>query len=209
MKSIAQRYLRAKHWQVFLLLVVLPLVMQMIFMAILIGTITSNVIEGQVEPELIFGKFSIMMAFFLIYFALILAWWYSIGVGLQPYIPVKARKSTQTFKMFLLVPLAYFLLLTLVSIDPRSFFPGLLILIIPLHFFTIFCMFYGFYFTAKTVKTAELQRGVTFNDYAGEFFLMWFFPIGVWFIQPKINAIIRGDHLKSVTLQQEEMDLLD
>lgn len=209
MKSIIQRYLHAKHWQVFVLLFVLPFVMQMIFMAVLIGSITNNVIEGQANPESIFSHFSIMMLFFVIYFAVILGWWYSIGIGLQPYIPVTARKSTTTFRVFLLIPIAYFLLLTFAMSDPLRFFPALLVLIIPLHFFTIFCMFYGIYFTSKTIKTAELQREVTFSDYAGEFFLMWFFPIGVWFLQPKVNAIINGEHLKQAERPMSQKDLLD
>jgi hypothetical protein len=56
----------------------------------------------------------------------------------------------------------------------------------------MFCIFYCFYFTAKVLKTVELQKPVTFNDYAGEFFLIWFFPIGIWFIQPRINRLFNG-----------------
>lgn len=40
---------------------------------------------------------------------------------------------------------------------------------------------------AKTIKTVELQKKVTFSDFAGEFFLLWFSPIGIWILQPKIN----------------------
>ena len=46
------------------------------------------------------------------------------------------------------------------------------------------------YFVAKTLKTVELQKEVLFSDFAGEFFIVWFFPIGIWIIQPKINKII-------------------
>jgi hypothetical protein len=31
---------------------------------------------------------------------------------------------------------------------------------------------------------------VKFRDFAGEFFLVWFYPVGVWIIQPKINKMI-------------------
>ncbi|WP_238388512.1 hypothetical protein, partial [Christiangramia aestuarii] len=66
----------------------------------------------------------------------------------------------------------------------------LLLFIIPLHLFSMFCMFYLLYFVSKTIKTVELKRSVTFSDFVGEFFMIWFFPIGVWFIQPRINKII-------------------
>ena len=42
---------------------------------------------------------------------------------------------------------------------------------------------------AKALKTVEWQKPVTFSDFAGEFFLIWFFPIGIWIIQPRINKL--------------------
>ena len=62
--------------------------------------------------------------------------------------------------------------------------------IIPLHLFAMFCLFYCLYFVSKTFKTAETQRKVAFGDFAGEFFMLWFFPIGIWIIQPKINKMV-------------------
>lgn len=53
----------------------------------------------------------------------------------------------------------------------------------------MFCTVYTMYFAAKTIKLAELQRPVTFTDFADEFFLIWFFPIGIWFVQPRINEL--------------------
>lgn len=62
-------------------------------------------------------------------------------------------------------------------------------IIIPLHLFSMFCIFYSLYFVAKTFKTVELQRETTFSDFAGEFFMIWFYPIGIWIIQPKVNKM--------------------
>jgi hypothetical protein len=42
------------------------------------------------------------------------------------------------------------------------------------------------------VKTIELQREVTFSDFAGEFFLIWFYPVGIWIIQPKVNKFAQA-----------------
>ena len=60
-------------------------------------------------------------------------------------------------------------------------------IIIPAHLLSMFSIFFMMYKAAKTVKIAEFQRKVTFGDFAGEFFLMWFFPLGIWIVQPKIN----------------------
>jgi hypothetical protein len=67
--------------------------------------------------------------------------------------------------------------------------PVIFALIIPLHLFSMFCIFYSLYFIAKALKTVESQKTVSFSDFAGEFFLIWFFPIGVWIIQPRINKL--------------------
>jgi hypothetical protein len=54
----------------------------------------------------------------------------------------------------------------------------------------MFCIFYALYFNAKALKAVEWQKKVTLSDYVGDFFLIWFFPIGLWFIQPRINNIV-------------------
>jgi hypothetical protein len=56
----------------------------------------------------------------------------------------------------------------------------------------MFFIFYSLYFIAKELKSVELQKPVTFSDFAGEFFLLWFFPIGIWIIQPRINKIFES-----------------
>jgi putative effector of murein hydrolase LrgA (UPF0299 family) len=71
-----------------------------------------------------------------------------------------------------------------------DFISGLFAFIIPIHLFAMFCIFYSLYFVAKTIKTVELQRAVTFSDFVLEFFLIWFYPIGIWIIQPQINKMI-------------------
>ena len=63
-------------------------------------------------------------------------------------------------------------------------------ILIPLHLFSMFCMFYLLYFCSKTIKSIELKREALFGDYIGEFLLLWFFVIGIWIIQPKINKMV-------------------
>jgi hypothetical protein len=62
-------------------------------------------------------------------------------------------------------------------------------IIAPIYLFSIFCTLYCFYFIAKVLKIIEHQKDVVFNDYALEFFGVWIFPIGVWFIQPMVNKV--------------------
>ncbi len=67
--------------------------------------------------------------------------------------------------------------------------PALLAIIFPLHSLAVFCMFYDLYFVCKSLVLAETSRPVSFYDYAGPFFLIWFFPIGIWFTQPRVNRL--------------------
>jgi uncharacterized RDD family membrane protein YckC len=53
----------------------------------------------------------------------------------------------------------------------------------------MFCMFYDVYFVSKNLVLAETSKSASFYDYARPFFLIWFFPVGVWFIQPRINRL--------------------
>jgi len=48
------------------------------------------------------------------------------------------------------------------------------------------CVLYVLYFVAKSLSLAETGRPVSALDYFGSFFLIWFFLVGVWIIQPRI-----------------------
>lgn len=121
------------------------------------------------------------------------------GTGLQDKIPQNAKLNTRAFKIFFSIPFIYILLISatvgakisgiLETGEDGELIEKSIGVIIPLHLFSMFCIFYCLYFVSKTFKTAELQRKVSFSDFAGEFFLIWFFPIGIWIVQPKINKI--------------------
>jgi len=57
--------------------------------------------------------------------------------------------------------------------------------------------FYLFYavinvlkFPAKRMRSIELGRKASFGDYWGLFFMFIFWPIGVWFIQARVNKLM-------------------
>jgi hypothetical protein len=133
----------------------------------------------------------------ILFIFVLFGWFYSVGKNLNKKLPDIVKLNLTKFKwlffipvacMLFFYPFAHFVLFNKVSngIEPNI---GIFAVIIPLWLFSMFCMFFCIYFNAKSLKTVELQREVTFRDYVIEFFLFWFFPIGVWFIQPKINKI--------------------
>lgn len=193
-------FLKAKHWQLFLLTVGIPI----IFQFVMIGSMVSN-LATQANPDP-----AVMMFRYVKYYPLIMilfmgayfGWMWSVAIGLQKRVPENVTMKVTKFKVFFFIPLIYILIFsTFLSVSMNGLFEsdysspfglmsGLFPFVFPLHLFSIFCILYTFYFVAKTFKTVELQREVQFGDFAGEFFMIWFYPIGIWIIQPKINKMV-------------------
>lgn len=179
------RVLKMKHWQLFVIMFAIPMVLQIVL-------VSTMFMSG--DPSVNFTLFPVIMILFTAFF---FAWLYAMGTNLHKKLPPDVSMNVGLFRIFLLIPAAYiiFISLSVFSIfnkeNPEDGSPVLKMAayIIPLHLFSMFCIFYCLYFTAKTLKTVELQRPVTFSDFAGEFFLIWFFPVGVWIIQPRINQL--------------------
>jgi hypothetical protein len=185
------RFLNAKHWQLFLLTFGIP----MIFQFIMMGTVFANIgPSNNPSPDFMLDYFKFFPIMMLIFMGVFFGWFWSVAIGLQRVIPDEIKLKVNRFKIFLLTPIVYmifFLGFFMTSFTSGGPNPGIFAVIVPLHLFSMFCIFYSLYFVAKTFKTAELQRKVTFSDFAGEFFMIWYYPIGIWIVQPKINKMIK------------------
>ena len=176
--------LKLKHWQPFLLLMVIPILFQIgMFAAVFISN----------DPLMMFRLFPIVMILFM---GIFFGWFYALGTNLHKKLPDTVHMNLRLFKIFLFIPVAYMSLFMVFMINMFSGIIGgeepnvaIFMLIFPLHLFSMFCIFYCLYFNAKSLKSVELQKPVTSNDFAGEFFLIWFFPVGIWFLQPRINKL--------------------
>ena len=192
------KLLTIKHWQLFGLLMGLPMIFQFVIMG---SVMTSR------NPTIMFAAFPIMMILFI---GLFFGWFYALGTNLHKKLPETATMNLTKFKIFLFIPVAYMLFLSVFMFGMFSNIstggqpnPAIFALIVPLHLFSMFCIFYCLYFNAKALKTVEWQKPVTFSDFAGEFFLIWFFPIGVWIIQPRINKLF------DTTIDNDNNQILD
>lgn len=171
-----EKFLKVKHWQIFMVTFGLSFLIQIIMIPItLMGDYTMFVMK----------VFPIIM---IIFISGLMGWIWCVGVGLQNKVPSDVTMKVKKFKTLLIIPLIYMLLF---SVSMGSMFSGANVgFVVLLHFFSMFCIFYCLYFVAKTFKTVELQREASFSDFAGEFFMIWFFPIGIWIVQPKVNKMI-------------------
>jgi|SRR5579859_6867020 len=177
MNSIFDFFLRAKHWLIFLLTFGLTVVGQI--------AVIASMIVNPLSPEALFRKLTIV-----IFVATMLSmlpwfvWLWAEGSFLASLQQALFVPNLRFFRFALLLPLLYLCVFFWVF---QTTHPVWFLIILPIHFFAMFCILYSMHFVSKNLVQAELQRRATFQDYAGYFFLLWFYPIGIWIIQPKIN----------------------
>ena len=185
-------FLKAKHWQLFLLLFVIPVLFNI---AILIRVALSFQMDVPSQLNNLFRDIWPAYTLLFITMGTLYAWFWSIAIGLKDKIPPSVTLNTKWFRIAFFVTILYFILY-------MAFFNYVLSrgfqyfqyfnFILPIHFIALFCLLYLIYFVAKTFKTIELQRKVRFSEFIAEFFLFWFNFVGVWILQPKINQIAEG-----------------
>lgn len=117
-----------------------------------------------------------------------LGWFWSMGTFLDSILQPALRLELRIFRLALIYPMIY-IPIFMASFISLSVNPVMFAAIFPFHLLAMSCMFYLLYFVSKSLVMVETNRAVSFYDYAGPFFLLWFFPIGVWFIQPRINRL--------------------
>ncbi|WP_339884408.1 hypothetical protein [Polaribacter vadi] len=194
------KFLKAKHWQLFLLTFGIPMIFQFIMMDSMISNIGT---ESKSELIMTSDYMNFFPRIVIIYMGVLFGWFWSISIGLQTKIPRNIKMKTKKFKIFFFIPLVYIFFISLFiggvfsgiklnGTEPSGgYVIGMIGIILPLHLLSMFGIFYSIYFVAKTLKTVELQKEVNFGDFASEFFMLWFYFIGIWIIQPKINKIAK------------------
>lgn len=201
-----------KHWQWFVALVGGIFLFEFIFVFTLFGSMDHN---GEPDVEVFRSLLLLMplMILYVMYFSY--GWQWAIISLLRDRLPKESKFNHKRIKAFFVFPLVYMILIFIGmfvfmyfafadidatdrffdNLEPNPAIVILPILIVPIHFFSIFCIFHSMYFAAKTIKAVELQREVTFNDFAAEFFLIWFNVIGIWILQPRLNKIANGENV--------------
>jgi hypothetical protein len=177
MNVVASFFLRAKHWQIFLLL----------FGLYIVGAVAAT---AQSPPAIakigtLFGAVVVLAMFCT------LAWFWSMGSFLSSIVHPALRPKMGFFRFALTYP-ALYIFVFIALFQSAATRPALFAVIFPFHFFAVFCMLYDLYFVSKNLVLAETSKSASFGDYAGPLFFLWFFPVGVWFIQPRINSLLKN-----------------
>jgi len=175
MKSVANILLRARAWQVFLLIAgFVPAVI-----------VTRLILSG---PDAVLGiRFGFAVGTEVVFICVSL-WLWSLGTFQESAVSPSLRPSGRFFYVSVIFPVIYIPLFE-VLFPKLTTHPVEFALIFLIHFFAVFCGFYNYYFVSKCLALAEKNRPVSYADYRGYFLGCWFFPAGVWFIQPRINRL--------------------
>lgn len=181
MSAAASLFLRAKHWQLFLL----PF---MLFIG-KIGFLAS--LETTAPSAGTFPRISLLYGIVIVLSILcILGWFWSLGSFLNAVVQPPLRLKTRLFRFAIGYTTLYVLALIAVfqSADPNV----LEVAILPFGFLAIFCIFYLMYFVSKCLVLAQTGKPTSPLHYLGPFILIWLFPIGLWIIQPRVNRLYAG-----------------
>ena len=194
--NLATKVGRLKHWQVFV-----PVVAAFVLIGLRQVSAVDAYLANPDRPdfEALDALLVENMIFSMPIFALLLFWVWSIASCSV----IRATKINNAAATRAAVALIFACVYMGVSpwIFPRpSTVNDLLIpmqLVMVLHMSAVLGMVYAFGVAAKLLVSAENDSVATFHEYLGTFFLIWFFPIGVWNVQPRVNAIVnraRSEH---------------
>jgi len=134
------------------------------------------------------------------FFGILVVFW-MIKVGEQLFQRIEGR-TTLNFNLYaigLLFILAYFSLVFLLTDgyylnskkDNYAEYGNLLYIYTTGHIISLAVFFYGLHFTASAIQILEIQLFGQRTSYSLLLAALFFFPIGIWWTQPKINRILR------------------
>lgn len=123
-------------------------------------------------------------------FAFFAFWCYSIIIKLT----FNGRVfNIMKFKLILILALLYVVFVCIYYVFTLEMPENLRVIffaIIPGHIFLAYAYLYLLNFISKVISTLEFEKAVKFNEYISYFICLFFFPIGIWWINPKIKSLI-------------------
>lgn len=168
-----QALLRMKHWQLFLF------------------TFCLYVIAGSISRSLkAFGGADVLVRFFSIIKVLgflgEIFWAYSVIILVQKKFSTPMHHSTFTLRGCVYFVTLYHLLSHMVFrlTENRDLFVWII------SWISFLCFLYVSYLAAYALVAAEKNENVKFRSLYLEFVAFLFFPIGVWWLQPRINNLL-------------------
>lgn len=177
--------IKLKHWQLFLLVIGLPIVLQLIQGMIFLSSADGN--EANYGNSL--GLLLILPL--VIYYG----WIGAVGRAFSQKNSAvtmpsgRFRLSLWTSAICSILLLAYFWTYPqyLQATDHEEAVPIMLVGV--MVFVALFTLFYCLSFMARAIVQLERGRRVNSSEFYSEFVMAVVFPIGIWLLQPRINKL--------------------
>ena len=182
-------FLKAKHWQIFLLIVGIPILIEILDSFIVLSG------AGEAFTFRAILRFLLIIPFLTFYF-----WIFSVGTLLNKRIRDHLETKTgyfalsvwtSAFSLFFLSIFVFFIWDDWEQLMIETNFTYVVFGIVV--FLAIATLLLALSFVAKTLVRAERNAHVRSSDFYGEFVMLLFFPIGIWLLQPRINEIHTKD----------------
>ncbi|NKC16978.1 MAG: hypothetical protein GKR94_33715 [Gammaproteobacteria bacterium] len=154
-------FLKAKHWQLFIVIVGSMFLTQL-------GIVTPSTTGFEISQAAMLFSILIMG---LLYFG----WLWAIADAGAKSLPSSLSSSPRPMQAGLIYALTYMLLSSLFFFGEANGLPGY---IIAMHLLAMASIFYGLGFTAKQLCKLEQQKDVSFFTYSGPFFCSGFSLLG-------------------------------
>lgn len=138
--------------------------------------------------------------FFLLVFPFSIATWIPYGISIASTIMIawlflianaliEKANSYKSFSMNWFYIYLFYSELYIIVFDIffKNTFPKF---IIPFHLIAVIFLFLSLFFVSRLLVFSEEKNLHKNHNCIGTFFLFWFFPIGVWFIHPRLKKVL-------------------
>jgi hypothetical protein len=164
------KLLRLQHWQVFIYLILIPAFFP----------------DGDNGVD-----------YFVVWGLLLVLWIIKVDEELYNRLPSGVSLNFNLLLINLFISGAYFMTIWLtvggynITDDNYQDYGWKVWIYIPMHIYCFFSFFYAIRFTSKAIACIENNKNVDIAYYGTYMAGLFFFPIGIWWIQPKINKILK------------------
>jgi hypothetical protein len=126
-------------------------------------------------------------------------WIYSLATVFANYASKKFKRSINYYKSSFAFIILYFAIFIIFlneeqteNIKALSDFTNSIgfFLVLTIVFYNLWCIFYIFYFTSQVISSANQNRILLLKNRSVLFIALIFFPIGIWYLQPKLKYLL-------------------
>jgi hypothetical protein len=98
------------------------------------------------------------------------------------------------FRFNIIFPLVYIIVMAFIGGDVtyqlnHNIYGPWIFVLLPFHLYATYCCFYLMWFVAKAIATVEAGKVVNSDAYLGTLLGAFLFPIGIWWVHPKVRRI--------------------